>query len=119
MSENNFSTPPVLPTVRLRHPTVSLTILEPLSRRGSGPGLIILVPETGKATSDTLRIDGCVPSPLMKWAEEGFTVAEITEAGLANPSPAVSQALKELEATMSTEPKNVVGVVGKYSIVEN
>ncbi|KAI1045546.1 hypothetical protein LB505_013766 [Fusarium chuoi] len=119
MSENNFSAPPVLPAVRLRSPTVSLTILEPLSRRGSGPGLIILVPETGKATSDTLRIDGCVPSPLMKWAEEGFTVAEITEAGLANPSLAVSQALKELEAARSTEPKNAVGVVGKYLIVEH
>ncbi|KAI1027029.1 hypothetical protein LB504_008126 [Fusarium proliferatum] len=105
--------PPVLPAVRLRNPTVSLTILEPLSRRGSGPGLIILVPETGKATSDTLRIDGCVPSPLMKWAEEGFTVAEITAAGLANPILAVSQALKELEAARSTEPKNVVGIVGR------
>ncbi|KAF4500524.1 MFS transporter [Fusarium agapanthi] len=72
---------------------------------------IILVPETSKATSDTLRVDGCVPSPLMKWAEEGYTVAEITEAGLANPSVALSQAVKELEAARSTEPKNVVGVV--------
>ncbi|KAF4959179.1 hypothetical protein FGADI_1867 [Fusarium gaditjirri] len=109
--ENNFSTPPALPATRLRNPTASLTILEPLSRRGLGPGLIILVPETGKATSDTLRIDGCVPSPLMKWAEEGYTVAEITEAGFANPDLAVSQALKELEAVKSTEPKNVVGII--------
>ncbi|KAF5714330.1 carboxymethylenebutenolidase [Fusarium mundagurra] len=111
MSENNFSAPPVLPATRLRNPTASLTILEPLSRRGFGPGLIILVSETGRATSDTLRIDGCVPSPLMKWAEEGYTVAEITEAGLANPGEAVSQALKELDAMKSTEPKNVVGVI--------
>ncbi|KAF5546711.1 carboxymethylenebutenolidase [Fusarium napiforme] len=112
MAENNFSAPPVLPATRLHSPTASLTILEPLSRRGSGPGLIILVPETGTATTNTLRIDGCVPSPLMKWAEEGYTVAEITEAGLANPGEALSQALKELEATKSTEPKNVVGVIG-------
>jgi carboxymethylenebutenolidase len=49
----------------------------------------------------------------MKWAEEGYTVAEITEAGLANPDVAVSQALKELEAARSTEPKNVVGIIGK------
>ncbi|KAG5794385.1 hypothetical protein H9Q69_006584 [Fusarium xylarioides] len=109
--ENNFSEPPVLPATRLRSPTANLTILEPLSRRGFGPGLIILDPETGKATSDTLRIEGCVPSPLMKWAEEGYTVAEITEAGLANPGEALSQVLKELEATKSTEPKNVVGVI--------
>ncbi|EWG44812.1 carboxymethylenebutenolidase [Fusarium verticillioides 7600] len=111
MTENNFFVSPVLPATRLHSPTASLTILEPLSRRGSGPGLIILVSETGKATSDTLRIDGCVPSPLMKWAEEGYTVAEITEAGLANPGEALSLALKELEATKSTEPKNVVGVI--------
>ncbi|KAF5981658.1 carboxymethylenebutenolidase [Fusarium coicis] len=111
MAENNFSAPPVLPATRLHIPTASLTILEPLSRRGSGPGLIILVPETGTATSNTLRIDGCVPSPLMKWAEEGYTVAEITEAGLANPGEALRLALKELEATKSTEPKNVVGVI--------
>ncbi|KAF9763208.1 hypothetical protein IL306_003216 [Fusarium sp. DS 682] len=109
--DNKFSAPPVLPATRLRQPGANLTILEPLSRRGSGPGLIILVPETGKATGTTLRIDGCVPSPLMKWAEEGYTVAEITEAGLADPEIAINQALKELESTRSAEPKNVVGIV--------
>ncbi|KAK2687188.1 hypothetical protein QWA68_013924 [Fusarium oxysporum] len=119
MMEKNFSAPPVLPATRLRNPTASLTILEPLSRRGFGPGLIILVPETGKATSDALRIDGCVPSPLMKWAEEGYTVAEITEAGLANPDVAVSQALKELEAARSTEPKNVVGIIAYSTVLWN
>ncbi|KAF4446093.1 hypothetical protein F53441_10241 [Fusarium austroafricanum] len=114
-----FSVPPTLPATRLRQPAANLTILEPLSRRGSGPGLIILVSETGKASDTTLRIDGCVPSPLMKWAEEGYTVAEITEAGLASPGAAISQALSELEGTKSTEPKNVVGIVSYSTALWN
>ncbi|KAF4345858.1 carboxymethylenebutenolidase [Fusarium beomiforme] len=117
--ENKFSAPPFLPATRLHQPAANLTILEPLSRRGSGPGLIILVPETGKAASTTLRIEGCVPSPLMKWAEESYTVAEIVEAGLANPEKAINQALKELEATKSTEPKNAVGIIAYSTALWN
>ncbi|KAF5537672.1 D-arabinitol 2-dehydrogenase [Fusarium phyllophilum] len=50
----------------------------------------------------------CLRSPT---AEEGYTVTKITEAGLANPGEALSQALKELEAMKSTGPKNVIGVI--------
>ncbi|RFU79570.1 dienelactone hydrolase, partial [Trichoderma arundinaceum] len=56
----------------------------PLSRRGSGPGLIILLPGGFNATfgnPDTLP-EGVAkpldPLPVQKWAEEGFAVVAIT-----------------------------------------
>ncbi|KAL7914943.1 hypothetical protein GGI35DRAFT_474648 [Trichoderma velutinum] len=51
----------------------------PLSRRGSGPGLILVlpspstIPPLGPGTEKPLD-----PEPLLKWAEEGFAVVAIT-----------------------------------------
>lgn len=52
----------------------TLTIQPPLSRRGTGPGLILLVPaglDLGKNGETT------DPPPLQKWAEESYVVAQI------------------------------------------
>ena len=46
----------------------------PLSRRGHGPGLLILTaPHTASTNNKTLD-----PEPIQKWAEEGFAVIEVT-----------------------------------------
>lgn len=54
--------------------TPDVSIQPPLSRRGSGPGLVLVVP----ATLDLCRHDKTLdPPPRQKWAEEGYAVAQI------------------------------------------
>lgn len=50
-------------------------IQKPLSRRGAGPGLLILTPESYISLPDRKTLD---PEPCQKWAEEGFVVVNIT-----------------------------------------
>lgn len=48
----------------------------PLSRRGTGPGVIVIVPRDYAGKSDDAH--SLDPPPLQKWAEEGYAVVEIT-----------------------------------------
>ncbi|KAM5350839.1 hypothetical protein ACJ41O_007344 [Fusarium nematophilum] len=112
---SKYDTLPFLPETRLKQFAPGLTILQPLSRRGSGPGLIILASSSGLADASTLAIENGVPSPLMKWGEEGYTVVEITEAALTRPDDAIRWALEELDTCSTTEPKAVVGLIVAYA----
>ncbi|KAK0736306.1 hypothetical protein B0T21DRAFT_288399 [Apiosordaria backusii] len=59
-----------------RYPLLKLQT--PLSRRGTGPGLIIV---SGRNIQDSLADDAVTqtldPQPRKKWAEEGYTVADV------------------------------------------
>ncbi|KAF4974590.1 hypothetical protein FZEAL_8517 [Fusarium zealandicum] len=72
--------PAPLPRPQLKVIRPGLSLLPPLSRRGHGPGLIILT----LASPDPLKIDEGVPSALVKWAEEGYTVAQIDSTAFEN-----------------------------------
>lgn len=50
-------------------------IQPPLTRRGHGPGLLLLVPAGLDLGGSDKTLD---PPPAQKWAEEGFAVAQIT-----------------------------------------
>ncbi|RSL87305.1 hypothetical protein CEP52_003855 [Fusarium oligoseptatum] len=65
--------PAPLPTAQLKLIKPGISLLPPLSRRGHGPGLILLA----HSSVDPLRIDQGVPSELIKWAEEGYTVVKL------------------------------------------
>nr|XP_031864425.1 uncharacterized protein CI109_000339 [Kwoniella shandongensis]KAA5531497.1 hypothetical protein CI109_000339 [Kwoniella shandongensis] len=58
----------------------NVLIQPPLTRRGYGPPLVLLLPNIpnpppiGEATPTTEQID---PEPVQKWAEEGFTILAI------------------------------------------
>ncbi|CAF3489930.1 unnamed protein product [Fusarium graminearum] len=65
--------PKPLPTPQLKAVRPGVSLLPPLSRRGHGPGLVVLAPSSG----DLLKIEDGVPSVLVKWAEEGYTVVQI------------------------------------------
>ena len=52
-----------------------VVIHAPLTRRGHGPGLVLLVPSDLDLSGSSKTLD---PPPLQKWAEEGFAVAQIT-----------------------------------------
>ena len=54
--------------------TPDITIQPPLSRRGAGPGLILVVSAVLDLGGHDKTLD---PPPLQKWAEEGYAVAQI------------------------------------------
>ncbi|KAF1975642.1 NTF2-like protein [Bimuria novae-zelandiae CBS 107.79] len=55
-----------------------LTLQPPLSRRGSGPGLILVVDHYARLEVSEKSLD---PPPLQKWAEEGFAVVQLKVPG--------------------------------------
>jgi carboxymethylenebutenolidase len=102
--------PKPLPIAQSKELAPGLSILPPLSRKGSGPGIIILVPDS---TAKLLIEDG-IPSPSLKWAEEGYTVVEIRESALtADPRNLFGRAIQELAQSDTCEPKGSVGLVGR------
>ncbi|KAM0229243.1 hypothetical protein ACHAPO_010138 [Fusarium lateritium] len=70
--------PKPLPTPQLKAVRPGVSLLPPLSRRGHGPGLVVLTP----TSEDLLKIEDGVPSVLIKWAEEGYTVVQIDASAL-------------------------------------
>ncbi|KAK4547327.1 hypothetical protein LTR36_000983 [Oleoguttula mirabilis] len=67
-------TPVALPSARAFAVSDTITIQPPLTRRGHGPALIILVPAHLDLGSSAKTLD---PPPLQKWAEEGYTVVQL------------------------------------------
>ncbi|KAF4536888.1 hypothetical protein BFW01_g4228 [Lasiodiplodia theobromae] len=68
--------PPVpLPSAPLQTIAPNIVLQPPLSRRGRGPGLVLLVDAALPLGHSDKTLD---PPPLLKWAEEGYAVAQIT-----------------------------------------
>jgi carboxymethylenebutenolidase len=109
-SQQNTASPSPLPTPKLVDLGTGLRLLHPLSRRGHGPGLVVF---SSDESGSGVRLDDGVPSPLMKWAEEGYTVVEI--GANAEPENSLSVALAALASCESCVPKEKVGLVGKES----
>jgi carboxymethylenebutenolidase len=88
--------PPVRPPIIL---TPDITLQSPLSRRGHGPGLVLVVDHYAALDESATNLD---PPPLQKWAEEGFAVAQIKVPGRVGeggefPLERALEALKGLE----------------------
>jgi carboxymethylenebutenolidase len=66
-------TPVPLPSAPVVQLAPHLILQPPLTRRGHGPGLILLVPNSITA----LESDSLDPKPLQKWAEEGYAVVQV------------------------------------------
>lgn len=92
-----------------------VTIQPPLSRCGHGPGLILIRPlcyATCQQRNKTLD-----PEPLKKWAEESFTVAQITMDGQSGIERAsVEDLIHDAEDGLSERPecdsKGKIGLIG-------
>ena len=112
----NEETPVALPSALARQVSQNVRIQAPLSRRGFGPALILIVPGRLDLRGSSEFLD---PPPLQKWAEEGFVVAQLTlpEIGITF-SPTLEHSLTQsIEALLSMkecEPGKI-GVVGKYT----
>lgn len=105
-------TPLPLPVPSLTRLAPGVILSQPLSRKGSGPGLIVIVNQSGATNDTTLRIENGVPSPLMKWGEESYTVVEVLEEAFLEGKDPISLAVSELSKAEKCEPKNAIGVIG-------
>lgn len=83
---------PSQPLVRLA-PNVMLQ--PPLTRRGTGPGLIIFLPSQNAIQTSTRNKRPLDPEPQMKWAEEGLAVVARTSPSDSNSGWSVEDTLKE------------------------
>ncbi|KAH7080400.1 hypothetical protein BKA63DRAFT_437509 [Paraphoma chrysanthemicola] len=102
--------PPPPPQYRYQGIDDGVLRLSPLTRRGTGPGIILLT-----ADYDASReiIEG-VPSHIIKWAEEGYTVVEIQQRALKHAKDVAGLLQDELDALRrdpNCEPKDKLGLV--------
>lgn len=110
----DISKPPApLPSAQLQNLQTGLSLQPPLTRRGSGPGLIILTTADEYDEAVTHRDDA--PTPVLKWAEEGYTVVQTSAAAVASSGAEqiFSLAMDALQGCDACEPKGKVGVVCK------
>ncbi|KAI1290570.1 hypothetical protein F5Y03DRAFT_388769 [Xylaria venustula] len=115
-------TPVPLPSAPLIQLTGSATLQPPLTRRGYGPGLLIIVPGDPPSSSvpqdssnepDDRKSKTLDPLPQKKWAEEGYAVVKI------NPSEnqgediatALEQAIEALEKLETCNVKDRIGLI--------
>jgi carboxymethylenebutenolidase len=115
------------PSLSLRPITIdaNVALQEPLTRRGIGPGLLLIT--SAKYSGRKARTDGDVqktldPEPLQKWAEEGFVVVEVkviddtTDAGREAFGESLTTALEALKISTAkcTNPHSL-GVISRLS----
>ncbi|CAG9955611.1 unnamed protein product [Clonostachys rosea f. rosea IK726] len=111
MIDSKYEVLPFLPKTSLQPLASGITVVHPLTRRGKGPGLIVIVSQSGITGQSSLAIENGVPCPVMKWAEEGFTTVEITAAALDHATNALDIALDGLRNSHTIDSKGLVGLV--------
>ncbi|KAL8291660.1 hypothetical protein RQP46_001918 [Phenoliferia psychrophenolica] len=87
------------------------TLQPPLSRRGTGPGLLVIVPEAPTAAPPAGWKTPLDPSPLLKWAEEGYCVLHMVVSDEAG-SWGLAKVLEEGLKAMGSLPEFVEKAVG-------
>ena len=108
---------PGLPIPHLTQLSPGILRLKPLSRKGRGPGLIVLVTDASAASKEEDLLRDGVLSPLMKWAEEGYSVVQIGSIAFDKEPNPIQKALKALSDLDECEPQGIVGLVGEYFIL--
>ena len=103
--------PKPVPPMKPQQIAEGVSLVRPLTRKGIGPGMIILAPNDERKTA--VDIEDGIPSLRMKWAEEGYCVAEIRSG--ASPS-ALKTAVAKLSECHECEPKEKMGIMCKLSM---
>ncbi|KAK4053637.1 hypothetical protein OIO90_003876 [Microbotryomycetes sp. JL221] len=114
--ESELEKPVELPAWPLTHLAPGVELQRPLSHRGRGPGLVLLLPpdapifepEKGAPISDLPCLE---PRPIQKFAEESFAVLAIEYSG--NSAPSVPQYINALKTIPQREGAHI-GLVGKF-----
>ncbi|KAF9268248.1 NTF2-like protein [Marasmius fiardii PR-910] len=70
-----------LPSAPLVDLSENVVLQRPLTRRGTGPGMILFLPSEGSFNRRSDTATPLDPEPVQKWAEEGFAVVGATIKG--------------------------------------
>ncbi|OAA41790.1 hypothetical protein NOR_05298 [Metarhizium rileyi] len=97
-----------LPSAPLLQLSAQSVLQPPLSRRGTGPGLILLLP--GQIEPSKREKKPLDPEPVQKWAEEGFAVVAIT-APTAPIQDVITDAVEALKAHGTVDVKDRIGII--------
>jgi carboxymethylenebutenolidase len=101
---------PSAPQITLSNNAV---LQRPLTRRGSGPGIIMFLPAYTDLSPRIRRDISLDPEPVHKWAEEGFTVVGVTLSSSGwSPGDALGKAIDVLLTTQEVNVKNKFAVIG-------
>lgn len=103
-----------LPSAPLVALAANAVLQPPLSRRGTGPGLIALLPPATAFTARTRVEKALDPEPVQKWAEEGFAVVGVTTSKSGwSVSDAFKKGIDALLELKELDTKDKFAVVGK------
>ncbi|KAK8016754.1 carboxymethylenebutenolidase [Apiospora rasikravindrae] len=120
-STNPEKTPVPRPSAPSIAVSPTLTLQPPLTRRGHGPGLVLLVdPSLDLSNCHDKTLD---PPPLQKWAEEGYAVAqlklvpnEVVSPGGLLDDEELHQAIQALEELPSCDGARELGLFGNGNL---
>jgi carboxymethylenebutenolidase len=108
---DNEQAPP-LPSALLIRLDPNIVLQPPLTRRGSGPGLILVLPDASqlRLKNGPRLLD---PEPVQKWAEEGFAVAALTSSSLQSGLDlALKRAIDGLLQLRELDTRDKFGIIG-------
>ncbi|WPH03956.1 Filamentous growth regulator [Acrodontium crateriforme] len=103
--------PRALPAANVQVLQPGISLQHPLTRLGKGPGLILLT--TTELYDESLMQRDDAPTAMLKWAEEGYTVFQVSAAAV-QPSDieaVLSQAVNTFDQCDSCQPKEKFGIV--------
>lgn len=83
----------------------------PLSRRGTGPGIMIYLPQPDQVTPSTRTAKPLDPEPVTKWAEEGFAVVSVTYSEGISVEETLKQGLDALQGLDQVDVKDKFAVI--------
>jgi carboxymethylenebutenolidase len=101
--------PVPLPSAPLVTLSPNAVLQPPLSRRGTGPGVVLFLPNAVSSVETKALLD---PEPVCKWAEEGFAVVGITVSESLSIDQHLQQALDALQALDQVDIKQKFAVIG-------
>jgi carboxymethylenebutenolidase len=89
-----------------------ITLQAPLSRRGKGPGLVLVLNHVALIEKSEKHLD---PPPLQKWAEEGFAVVQLIVPGKVEDGGEfpLKKALEVLKGCEACDYERGVGLICK------
>lgn len=96
-----------------------VTLQTPLSRQGSGPGLLILLPGKYEGASSSTSKKTLDPEPQQKWAEEGFAVVQVKVTDLKQAEEDCILGIKALKELPQCALFGRIGVVGQSHILRS
>jgi hypothetical protein len=97
----------------------NIMLQTPLSRKGKGPGLLIILPDDYKPQDQGKYKKTLDPEPLQKWAEEGFAVVEVKFVldEMRSSKDMLARSLEALKEMPECVSDGGVGVIGTFLLV--